>query len=121
MVKYLQKNGIKFGLAIQIILLGLKVSAESRLGTFKLKNCSANGKNCFVIEGERAEGSDFSPLYYFRNAQIQFQVQKKIKDHFQGAEGYFDLAAGRVVFTVNSTHQEQVFDLQQGVENDNPF
>lgn len=87
--------------------------AATYVDSFKLKNCNKENTRCLSITGSKADGSDFSPLFYFKHAIVTIENNNKVEEQLINVEGYFDLSLGRVVVSEKKLTKtiDKVIDL----------
>jgi hypothetical protein len=103
------------GAVIMLLLLFSRSQsfAATYVDGFKLKNCNKENTRCLTITGSKADGSDFTPLFYFKHAIVTIEHNSKIEEQLINVEGYFDLSLGRVVVSEKKLTKitDKVIDL----------
>ncbi len=86
------------------------VTSESRFTKFELKNCTDKNIKCLKIEADKAESSQFLPVYSLNHIRIDLIENGKTKK-IEAKTGYLDLAQDLVVLNVKSG-QEILINLK---------
>ncbi len=86
------------------------VTSESRFTKFELKNCTDKNKKCIKIEADKAESSQFLPVYSLNHIRIDLIKAGKTKK-IEADTGYLDMSQDLVVLNIKSG-QEILINLK---------
>ena len=64
------------------------MTMESKIQKFELKNCRTE-KKCLKLTADKAQSSQFLPLYVLKNIKMELQQAEKTKT-FEALTGYID-------------------------------
>jgi hypothetical protein len=77
------------------------VNSQSLFTKFELKNCTDKNKKCLKVEADKAESSQFIPVYSLNNINIQF-IEAGRTRKIEAETGYLDFAQDLIVLNVKS-------------------
>ena len=75
------------------------ITSISKFTKFELKNCTDKNKKCLKVEANKAESSQFLPLYSLNHINIEF-VEAGRTRKLQAETGYLDFAQDLIVLNI---------------------
>jgi hypothetical protein len=100
------------GLGIAVAMPSPHAKADGTMEKFVLSTCKAEGQRCLKATAERAEGSQFKPIFVLRSLEVTMIDQSKSEKTVSVSErGYIDLENNRLV--MDTKNGEKAFDLEK--------
>ncbi len=86
------------------------ITSESQFTKFELKHCTDKNKKCLKAEANKAESSQFLPVYSLNHINIEF-VEAGRTRLLNAETGYLDFAQDLIVLNIKSG-QEILINLK---------
>lgn len=86
------------------------VTTQSQFTKFELKNCTEKNKKCLKVDANKAESSQFLPLYSLNQIKIDL-VEAGRTRKLEAETGYLDFAQDLIVLNMKSG-QEILINLK---------